>query len=84
MQEEGLARKAFRQCISHIECARALHQREHRVPHQVPDEVPTNVDVPRELAVHLVVGYRDAGRVVLPDDGRCMLLIAKSSKHRSE
>eukprot|EP00961_Rhodomonas_salina_P303218 3941141-Rhodomonas_salina.1 len=84
MQEEGRAGKAFRQRVSHIECTSTLHQREHCVPHQVPDEVPTDIDVSRELAVHLVVGDRDAGRVVLPDDSWGLLLIPKSSKHRSE
>eukprot|EP00961_Rhodomonas_salina_P105252 1417614-Rhodomonas_salina.2 len=84
MQEEGRAGKAFRQCVSHIECASALHQREHSVQHQVQDEVQTDIYVPSELAVHLVVGNHDTGRVILPDNSGGLLLVAKSLKHHSK
>lgn len=84
MQEEGRAGKALRQGVSHVECACTFDQREYLISDQIPDEVPSNVDVTRELSVHLVVGDRDAHSIVLPNDRRSPLLVPKSSKHRTE
>eukprot|EP00961_Rhodomonas_salina_P161341 2172020-Rhodomonas_salina.1 len=84
MQEEGRAGKALRQGVSHVECACAFDQREYLIPDQIPDEVPLNVDVTRELSVHLVVGDCVSRSVVLPNDSRSPLLVPKSSKHHTE
>eukprot|EP00961_Rhodomonas_salina_P112809 1517533-Rhodomonas_salina.1 len=84
MQEEGRAGKALRQGVSHVERACTFNQCEYLISDQIPDEVQSNVDVKRELVVHLVVGDRDARCIVLPNDCWSPLLVPKSSKHCSE
>eukprot|EP00961_Rhodomonas_salina_P108265 1457662-Rhodomonas_salina.1 len=78
------SREAFGQHICDVVHSGALDQNHNLVPDRVPHIVPASVDVQSKLAVYLVVGNLNAGRIVLPDLRRGQLLAAKSSKHGSE
>eukprot|EP00961_Rhodomonas_salina_P216851 2929541-Rhodomonas_salina.1 len=68
VEKERRARQALGQCVSYVERASTLDQRQHCVAHQIQHEVAPDVDVMRELPVHQVVHNLDARHVVLPDN----------------
>eukprot|EP00961_Rhodomonas_salina_P252101 3407973-Rhodomonas_salina.1 len=84
MRSERLTQEALCQCVSHVVCACALDEYHGSVLDQITYEVVSYVNVPREFTIHRVVSYLDTGCVVLPHYRGVLLLVSKSSKHRSE